>query len=115
MDRERCFERCPFRLFEAGDLTKFYATPWIPYSFDEDRRNVFASVYRRCLQGLAELQQLRLATAERYYLDAVALAEQQWERTRSPLPSRSASSRSFATSRAGWTKRKICSSTAYRS
>jgi LuxR family transcriptional regulator, maltose regulon positive regulatory protein len=61
---------------KAGDLAKFYATPWIPYSLDEDRRNVFASVYRRCLQGLAEVQQIRLAAAERYYLDAVALAEQ---------------------------------------
>ena len=61
---------------KAGDLGKFYATPWIPYSLDEDRRNVFASVYRRCLQGLAEVQQVRLTAAERYYLDAVALAEQ---------------------------------------
>jgi len=61
---------------KAGDLAKFYATPWIPYSLDEDRRNVFASVYRRCLQGLAELQQIRLTVAERHYLDAVALAEQ---------------------------------------
>ena len=61
---------------KAGDLAKFYATPWIPYSLDEDRRNVFASVYRRCLQGLAEVQQIRLTAAERYYLDAVALAEQ---------------------------------------
>ena len=61
---------------KAGDLAKFYATPWIPYSLDEDRRNVFASVYRRCLQGLAEVQQFRLTAAERYYLDAVALAEQ---------------------------------------
>jgi LuxR family transcriptional regulator, maltose regulon positive regulatory protein len=24
---------------KAGDLAKFYATPWIPYSVDEDRRN----------------------------------------------------------------------------
>ena len=61
---------------KAGDLAKFYATPWLPYSLDEDRRNVFASVYRRCLQGLAELQQIRLTVAERHYLDAVALAEQ---------------------------------------
>jgi LuxR family maltose regulon positive regulatory protein len=61
---------------KAGYLAKFYATPWIPYSLDEDRRNVFASVYRRCLQGLAEVQQIRLTAAERYYLDAVALAEQ---------------------------------------
>jgi ATP/maltotriose-dependent transcriptional regulator MalT len=65
-----------FGYLKAGDLTKFYATPWIPYSLEEDRRNVFASVYRRCLQGLAEVQQLRLAAAERYYLDGVALAEQ---------------------------------------
>ncbi len=61
---------------KAGDLAKFYATPWIPYSVDEDRRNLFASVYRRCLQGLAEVQQLRLSAAEGYFLDAVALAEQ---------------------------------------
>ena len=60
---------------KAGDLAKFYATPWIPHSLDEDRRNVFASVYRRCLQGLAEVQQIRLTAAERYYLDAIALAE----------------------------------------
>ena len=65
-----------FGCLKAGDLAKFYATPWIPYSLDEDRRNLFASVYRRCLQGLAEVQQIRLTAAERYYLDAVALAEQ---------------------------------------
>jgi ATP/maltotriose-dependent transcriptional regulator MalT len=65
-----------FGYLKAGDLTNFYATPWIPYSLEEDRRNVFASVYRRCLQGLAEVQQLRLAAAERYYLDGMALAEQ---------------------------------------
>jgi LuxR family maltose regulon positive regulatory protein len=37
---------------------------------------VFASVYYRCLQGLAEAQQLRIASAERYCLDALRLAEQ---------------------------------------
>ncbi len=61
---------------KTGDLAKFYATPWIPYSFDEDKRNVFASVYRRCIQGIAEVQQLRLAAAERYYAEASRLAEQ---------------------------------------
>jgi LuxR family maltose regulon positive regulatory protein len=65
-----------FGYLKAGDLKRFYATPWIPYSLDEDRRNVFASVYRRCLQGVGEVQQIRLAAAERYYLDAVSLAEQ---------------------------------------
>jgi LuxR family maltose regulon positive regulatory protein len=61
---------------KRGDLKKFYATPWIPYSLDEDRRNVFASVYYRCIRGMAEAQQLRIAPAERYYLDALRLAEQ---------------------------------------
>jgi LuxR family transcriptional regulator, maltose regulon positive regulatory protein len=61
---------------KQGDLKKFYATPWIPYSLEEDTRNVFASVYYRCLQGLAEAQQLRVASADRYYRDALRLAEQ---------------------------------------
>jgi LuxR family maltose regulon positive regulatory protein len=61
---------------KRGDLKKLYATPWIPYSLDDDRRNVFASVYYRCIQGMAETQQLRIAAAERYYLDALRLAEQ---------------------------------------
>ena len=66
----------PFGNLKRGDLKKFYATPWIPYSLDEDRRNVFASVYYRCIQGMAEAQQLRFAAADRYYLDALRLADQ---------------------------------------
>jgi len=62
--------------YRTGDLEGFYATPWIPYSIDEDRRNVFASVYRRCIQGLTEVAQLRLAAAERHYAEAAQLAEQ---------------------------------------
>ena len=65
-----------FGRLKRGDLKKFYATPWIPYSLDEDRRNVFASVYYRCIQGMAEAQQLRFAAADRYYLDALRLADQ---------------------------------------
>ncbi len=61
---------------KAGDLKKFYATPWIPYSLDEDRRNVFASVYRRCIQGMAEAQQMHLTVADRYYVEGLELAEQ---------------------------------------
>ena len=64
-----------FGQLKRGDLKKFYATPWIPYSLDDDRRNVFASVYYRCIQGMAEAQQLRIAAADRYYLDALRLAE----------------------------------------
>jgi LuxR family maltose regulon positive regulatory protein len=63
-------------LLKRGDLREFYATPWIPYSLDEDRRNVFASVYYRCLQGMAEAQQLRITSADRYYYDALRLADQ---------------------------------------
>jgi LuxR family transcriptional regulator, maltose regulon positive regulatory protein len=65
-----------FGHLKRGDLKSFYATPWIPYSLDEDRRNVFASVYYRCLHGMAEAQQLRMESAERYHLDALRLAEQ---------------------------------------
>jgi LuxR family maltose regulon positive regulatory protein len=61
---------------QAGDLKQFYATPWMPYSPEEDRRNVFASVYRRCLQGVAELRQIRLAAAEGHYREGLRIAEQ---------------------------------------
>jgi MalT-like TPR region len=60
---------------KIGDLRRFYATPWIPYSSDVDRRNVFASVHHRCVQGIAEVQQL-LAAVERYCTEALRMAEQ---------------------------------------
>ena len=65
-----------FGHLKAGNLDQFYGTPWIPYSLEDDRKNVFASVYRRCIQGMAEQQQLHLASADRYYLDALRLAEE---------------------------------------
>jgi LuxR family transcriptional regulator, maltose regulon positive regulatory protein len=65
-----------FGLWKSGDLTSFYATPWIACSLEEERRGVFASVYRLCLQGLVETQQIRLFVAERCYLDAMRLAEE---------------------------------------
>jgi len=64
-----------FGHLQAGNLQQFHATPWIPYSVEEDRRNVFASVYRRCLQGLAELRQIRLAAAEAHYREGLRIAE----------------------------------------
>ena len=48
----------------------------VPYSDDEDRWNVFASIYRLCLQGLVEIDRLRVDKAERLYLEAMRLAEQ---------------------------------------
>ena len=65
-----------FGYLKAADLKSFYATPWIPYSETEDRLNLFASVYHRCLLGIAEFQQLRIQTAERHYTDGMRLAEQ---------------------------------------
>jgi LuxR family maltose regulon positive regulatory protein len=65
-----------FGHLKAGDLKQFHATRWIPYSLDEDRKNVFAAVYYRCLQGVAEAQQFRIASADRYFLEAMRLAEQ---------------------------------------
>jgi LuxR family transcriptional regulator, maltose regulon positive regulatory protein len=61
---------------KAGDLKQFHATPWIPYSVEEDRRNVFSSVYRYCLKGLAEERQIRLTVAEGHYREGLRIAEQ---------------------------------------
>ena len=61
---------------KAGNLKQFHATPWIPYSVEEDRRNVFASVYRHCLNGLAEERQIRLAAADGHYREGLRIAEQ---------------------------------------
>jgi LuxR family transcriptional regulator, maltose regulon positive regulatory protein len=65
-----------FGHLKAGDLKQFHATPWIPYSIEEDRRNAFASVYRRCLQGLAEERQIRLEAADAQYREGLRIAEQ---------------------------------------
>src|ERR1700692_1244239 len=65
-----------FAHMKAGNLKQFYATPWIPYSVEEDRRNVFASVYRHCLRGLAEERQIRLMAAEGHYREGLRIAEQ---------------------------------------
>lgn len=62
--------------WKAGYLESFYATPWIPYSIEQDRRNVYSSVYRFCLLGLAEMEQIRLSVAERHFADAMRLAEE---------------------------------------
>lgn len=65
-----------FGHMKAGNLKQFHATPWIPYSVEDDRRNVFASVYRHCLKGLAEERQIRLAAADGHYREGLRIAEQ---------------------------------------
>ncbi|MFL9906321.1 LuxR C-terminal-related transcriptional regulator [Paraburkholderia sp. RL17-337-BIB-A] len=64
-----------FAHWKAGDLEALYATPWIPYSIEEDKRNVFSSVYRLCLLGHAEMQQMHFVLAERYFTESMRLAE----------------------------------------
>ncbi|CAB3725223.1 HTH-type transcriptional regulator MalT [Paraburkholderia sediminicola] len=64
-----------FAHWKSGNLQALYATPWIPYSLEEDQRNVFASVYRLCLLGHAEMQQMHFALAERYFTESIQLAE----------------------------------------
>jgi LuxR family maltose regulon positive regulatory protein len=65
-----------FTRWKAGDPDGVYAAPWIPYSLEQDSRNVFSSVYRFCLLGLVELDQMRLDLAERHAHDALRLATQ---------------------------------------
>jgi LuxR family maltose regulon positive regulatory protein len=65
-----------FGHMKAGNLKQFHATPWIPYSVEEDRRNVFASVYRHCLKGLAAERKIRLAAADGHYREGLRIAEQ---------------------------------------
>jgi LuxR family maltose regulon positive regulatory protein len=65
-----------FGHMKAGNLKQFHATPWIPYSVEEDRRNLFASVYRHCLKGLAEERQIRLVAADGHYREGLRIAEQ---------------------------------------
>ncbi len=66
-----------FGHLKAGNLKGVYGTPWIPFNEEEVRLNLFAEVYRHCLIGIVEFQQLHLATAERHYLDSLHLAEEQ--------------------------------------
>lgn len=49
-----------FGRWKAGDFAGFYGVPWIPFPAEEEKRNGFASVHRLCLQGLVEIDQLRL-------------------------------------------------------
>jgi LuxR family transcriptional regulator, maltose regulon positive regulatory protein len=64
-----------FAHWKAGNLEALYATPWTPYSIEEDQRNVFSSVYRLCLLGHAEMQQMHFVLAERYFMESMYLAE----------------------------------------
>src|SRR6266702_4288394 len=64
-----------FGHWKAGNLDALYATPWIVYSIEEDQRNLYCSVYRLCLLGHAEMQQLHLGLAERHFTESMRLAE----------------------------------------
>ncbi|WP_245644000.1 LuxR C-terminal-related transcriptional regulator [Paraburkholderia oxyphila] len=61
--------------WKMGHLEALYATPWIPDSLEEDQRSVLSTVYRLCLLGHAELQQLHVPIAARRFEEAMQLAE----------------------------------------
>ena len=61
--------------WKQGNLARCYAVPWISSSGEDRRRNVIATVYRLCLQGLVEYQQLQTSSAARYFRDAMQVAE----------------------------------------
>jgi LuxR family transcriptional regulator, maltose regulon positive regulatory protein len=60
--------------WKAGNLEALHATPWIHDSIEEDQRSVFSSVYRLCLLGHVEMQQLHFPLAERRFTEAMELA-----------------------------------------
>jgi LuxR family maltose regulon positive regulatory protein len=64
-----------FAHWKAGNLEALYATPWVAYSVEDDQRNLYSSVYRLCLLGHAEMQQLHFGLAERYFTESMRLAE----------------------------------------
>ncbi|MFM0337300.1 LuxR C-terminal-related transcriptional regulator [Paraburkholderia fungorum] len=64
-----------FAHWKAGNLEALHAVPWIPDSIEEDQRSVFSSVYRLCLLGHVEMQQLHLPLAQRRFNEAMELAE----------------------------------------
>ncbi|MFL9906307.1 LuxR C-terminal-related transcriptional regulator [Paraburkholderia sp. RL17-337-BIB-A] len=64
-----------FGHWKAGKLEALYATPWMSYSSEEHQRNLYSSVYRLCLLGHAEMQQLHFGLAERYFTESMRLAE----------------------------------------
>lgn len=61
--------------WKSGDLTRFHAVPWMPFTAEQSRRNVIVEVYRACVRGLLLHEQLRPAAAERHFRDAIQLAE----------------------------------------
>ncbi len=65
-----------FSRWKAGDADGVYAAPWIPYSLEQDRRNILSSVYRHYLLGMLALDQARLDLAEREAREAIRMAEQ---------------------------------------
>jgi LuxR family transcriptional regulator, maltose regulon positive regulatory protein len=64
-----------FAHWKTGNLEALHAVPWIPDSIEDDQRSVFSSVYRLCLLGHVEMQQVHFSHAERLFNEAMDLAE----------------------------------------
>ena len=63
-----------FARWKAGDIEAVYTAPWIQYSLEQDRRNVYSSVFHHCVMGSVELDQVRFDLAERQAREATRLA-----------------------------------------
>jgi LuxR family maltose regulon positive regulatory protein len=61
--------------WKLGDLARYHGVPWIASSGEDGSRNVVATVYRLCLQGLVEYEQLRTSSAARHYHKALQVAQ----------------------------------------
>ncbi|MGO9172060.1 MAG: LuxR C-terminal-related transcriptional regulator [Rhodomicrobium sp.] len=64
-----------FAHWKAARWVEVYEQPWVPYSLEDDQRNVFSTVYREVLLGYVELEQARLDVAGRRATEALRLAD----------------------------------------
>ena len=65
-----------FGHWKAGDLQAFHATPWVPFSDEQEKRNVFVRVYRLCLRGLVEDRAASRSGRGTTFSAALRIAEQ---------------------------------------
>ena len=60
--------------WKRGEIERCYSVPWIASATDDGGSNVVATVFRECLQGLVEDQQLNSADAWRHFNEALRVA-----------------------------------------
>ena len=63
-----------FGWWKRGDIERCYDPLWIGSPGDEAGRNILATVYRHCLLGLIEYEQLQQPEASRHFKEALRFA-----------------------------------------